>query len=508
MSLRWSPVVELSGVEERVQRFCKKAPLFAFLRKVRQALFDEGFQAELIALYPARTSGSPPPPPALLAMVTLLQAARGVSDQEAVRLAATDRCWQMVLDTLDLEAAPFAQSTLVEFRAKLIAADLDRRLLERTVAFARAAFDASPLFGAGRVEDTFNLLGHAARDVVRVVATDLDVPFAEAARRAGIPLLTGTSLKAALDLDWDDPAQRAAGLRTLLAQLDALGAFVRTHCAAALAREPLASRWATVEQLRAQDTEPDPDGGGPRLVHGVAKDRRVSVTDADMRHGRKTRRTRFDGYKRHVAPDLATRLILAVAVTRANRPEGEAATDLVADVTRQGFTFATLQIDRAYLEAPAVQAAAAAGTRVVCKAPALHNGGRYTKAAFALDLVAGAVTCPAGVRQPLTLGTVVHFPTATCATCAQRPLCTRAKATGRSLAIHVHEPQRLELRARQKTPDGRAELRARSGVEHRLAHLGRSQGKRARYRGERKNLFDLRRHAAVHNLFVAMKEAA
>ena len=39
-------------------------------------------------------------------------------------------------------------------------------------------------------------------------------------------------------------------------------------------------------------------------------------------------------------------------------------------------------------------------------------------------------------------------------------------------------------------------------VEPRLAHVGRKQGRRARYLGVRKNLFDLRRAAAVVNLEV------
>jgi hypothetical protein len=43
-------------------------------------------------------------------------------------------------------------------------------------------------------------------------------------------------------------------------------------------------------------------------------------------------------------------------------------------------------------------------------------------------------------------------------------------------------------------------LRERVKVEHALAHLSRKQGRRARYLGIRKNIFDLRRHAAVVNL--------
>ena len=72
--------------------------------------------------------------------------------------------------------------------------------------------------------------------------------------------------------------------------------------------------------------------------------------------------------------------------------------------------------------------------------------------------------------------------------------------------IEVADPLLLEeLRARQLTPAGRAALRERVQVEHSLAHIGAWQGDRARYRGWRKNLFDLRRTAVVHNLHVLQR---
>jgi hypothetical protein len=56
------------------------------------------------------------------------------------------------------------------------------------------------------------------------------------------------------------------------------------------------------------------------------------------------------------------------------------------------------------------------------------------------------------------------------------------------------------LRQRAATRTGRAQWRRRVEVEQRLAHLGRRQGRRARYKGVRKNLFDVRRTATVLNL--------
>ncbi len=49
-----------------------------------------------------------------------------------------------------------------------------------------------------------------------------------------------------------------------------------------------------------------------------------------MRHGRKSRSVRVDGYKRHVLHDLDSGLVCAVGVTAANAPEAsvtEALTD-------------------------------------------------------------------------------------------------------------------------------------------------------------------------------------
>ncbi len=111
------------------------------------------------------------------------------------------------------------------------------------------------------------------------------------------------------------------------------------------------------------------------------------------------------------------------------------------------------------------------------------------------------VRCPNGVSLPFTQGTVVRFPKHECDTCPLRSQCTESKH-GRSISIHPDESLLAELRERQTTESGRAKLRERISVEHTLAHIGQWQGDQARYIGLRKNLFDLRRMAVVHNLHV------
>ena len=515
MSLIWSPPVETSPAENHILSRCKKAKLYVLLRKHRHEIFDAAFQAELIGMYPERRRGKEPVPPALLAMVTLLQAGLGVSDEDAVEFAEMDKRWQMLLGTLGSDDVPFSQGSLVRFRDRLIANDMDRRLLDRTVELARrtkgysatalrAAFDASPLFGAGRVEDTFNLLGRAMREVLKTVADRLEISVEEAAQRAGVPLVVGSSVKAMLDVDWDSADEKKAALNRLLEQVRSLGAFLERELAEALQHPPLVEQWATVQQVIAQDTEPDPDGGGgtARIRRGVARERRVSIHDPEMRHGRKSESSRFDGFKRHLAVDVDSGLIVGAALTPANRPEAEAAWTLFGDIHRQGFTVEALHVDRGYLGAEAVEAHRFWDMKVSCKAFPTPNGDRFSKAAFHFDFEARRVTCPVGTSVPFVLGGKAQFPSTTCAACPQRQRCTDSP-TGRSLQVHSDEPFHAQLRAAQRTPEGRAQLRQRVVVEHRHADVQRRQGRKARYRGLRKNLLDLRRHAAVYNLFAA-----
>jgi hypothetical protein len=510
--LPWQPPVDLSLEEQAVARRVRRAKLFVFLRTQRHTLFDAAFQEELATLYDDRAKGQPPVPPALLALVTILQAYTGASDAEAVEAAVMDRRWQLALDCLDCTDAPYSVGTLVAFRERLIAAEMDRRLVERTVAIAaqtkgfghtalRGALDSSPLWGAGRVEDTYNLLGHALRKAVGVLARQQGRELADVAAEAGAPILGGTSLKAALDLDWDDPAARTEALGVVLAALADIEAHVTVQPEGP-ARAEAARSVAVARQVAGQDVEARPDGTAA-LRRGVTPDRRISVEDADMRHGRKSRTHLIDGYKRHVLRDLDQEVVRAVGVTLANAPEADVTDAIAADVAAQGATLAEIHIDRAYLSSALVRDRGPELT-IYCKAWPVRQGAHFAKTAFHLDWDRSLLTCPHGEEMPFVPGGLVHFPTATCQACPVRDRCT-ASPHGRSVSIHRDERLLEELRARQQTAAGRAALRERVQVEHTLAHIGTWQGNRARYHGQRKNLFDTRRMAAVENLHIIQR---
>jgi Transposase DDE domain len=120
-----------------------------------------------------------------------------------------------------------------------------------------------------------------------------------------------------------------------------------------------------------------------------------------------------------------------------------------------------------------------------------------------------SITSPAGETESIVFGTVTEFDPEICDQCELRAKCTAAVAGSvRIVSIADDEPLQQRLRKHLATPRGRARLRERVRVEHKLAHLVRRQGRRARYRGVRKNLFDLRRASAIQNLEAIQRKVA
>lgn len=502
-----------------MKRLTRVRKLFGFLREHRHELFDESFQAQLEEMYRGTGAGDPAHPPALMCMVVLLQGYVGASDAEAVELTLVDLRWQMVLDCLGADIPPFSQGSLVAFRDRMIAHEMDRALLERTVTLVRegtlsesnrkevskalrVAIDSRPLVGAGRVEDTINLLGHSARSIVTIVSKLTGQTAQSICKQASSPLLLAPSIKAGLDIDWSDPKQKASAIERVEQQASSLQQWVDRNLHDQFVLAAIEHYRDTVTQVRDQDLEMSEDGEAS-IRQGVAPERRISVEDSQMRHGRKSKSKRFDGYKEHIARDLDYPVIVACAVTPANRPEEEAAVPLGEDMARQELRVQEVHIDRAYVNSPFIHSVAASGATVLAKpwAQRPHRPGLYSKRDFKLDLRAKIITCPAGQIEPFEPGMTVSFDPETCGGCSLRSRCTQsASGKGRTVSIAADEARQRKFRKLQETRTGREKLRERTVVEHSLAHIAARKGPHARYWGTRKNLFDLRRAATIQNL--------
>jgi hypothetical protein len=331
--------------------------------------------------------------------------------------------------------------------------------------------------------------------LVHAVSVALDLDEESIINQAKLTVLSADSLKAALDIDWDDDDAQHKALQQLLVEATALDAWV-CKCAENEAEvPPIKGALEILRRVVDQDIEPDPSGNGNRIRDGVAEDRIVSISDPEMRHGRKSRSQLFNGYKRHIA--VAHGLILATAVRPANDAEHVATEQLLGSVASHG-RIAVLDIDRGYLGSPFVAELHRAGVTVYSRPWAKTNQGRFTKSDFDIDLRRGIATCPAGKQAVIYKSGETKFEASDCGRCKLKPHCTEARY--RTIKVHPIEDLLIKLRRSNKTEQGREQLRQRVVVEHKLARVEAIQGQVARYRGARMNELDLNRAAAVINL--------
>jgi hypothetical protein len=492
--------------------------LFVFLRNYRHLIFSDDIIKQLIAMYSDHPKGKPPVPAAQLAMATLLQTYEQKSDAGAALEAMFDKRWQMVLNCFEDDNPPFSQGTLCDFRHRLIRHNMDVKLLEHTVHIAkecggfgpkqlRVALDSAPLQGAGRVEDTFNLVGHALELLVDCAAYIKQIPAEKIIQETGAKLIGKNSIKATLDIDWSEPAEKHNAINTLLLDVTAIQQWIEKQQKYVTEHKELKEGLSLLEPVLSQNIEPDPDGGS-RIIKGTAADRRISISDKDMRHGRKSSARTINGFKQHIAIDLENKLILATCLRPANEPEHKASEWLKPKVLRYG-SVEEISIDRGYLAADWTLDLYKQGKNVIAKPWTPASKGKYSKKAFKIDLASAQVTCPAGNTVPINgkQQERAKFPGSKCNVCLKKVECTESKS-GRVVSIHKEEKMMQGLAFYIETPQGRADARERVKVEHSLASICNRKGPRARYIGLRLNEFDLNRTAMITNLHISLNLAA
>jgi hypothetical protein len=495
------------GLLSSTAGFCegRLAPnsIYAVLHRECRALFPDEMFADLFA-----EDGRRSVPPMIVAVVMVLQRLEGLSDREAVERFAFDVRWKYAAGGLDFDHPGFVHTVLVDMRARLAASGRPDRIFERTVQVAASAglvgrrrvLDSAPIYDAVATQDTITLIRSAVRGLLRAADHVLRVEL-----RAVISSGDAYTSAAKPVIDWTEAAERDALVDSrardgyaLLAVLDGRVLEPEVDQAARL-----------LATVLGQDLQRD--GDVFTIARKVAADRVISTVDPEARHGHKTVRRSFDGYKGHLAEDPDSEIITATEVTAGNAGDAEPAAELLADALGRGAPAGRgerLEVygDAAYGTGAVLAELEAAGIEVMVKVQGANApGGRFSKDAFTIELDAGQVTCPnqvSAVLHPKSDGGAVASFGGACATCALALQCTTAK-NGRVITIGPYEEYLARGRARSADPDWLAAYRAtRPKVERKIAHLMRRRhgGRRARVRGRAKVAADFSLLAAAANI--------
>jgi len=460
--------------------------------------------------------GRPSCPPSLLATARLLQHYAGISDAEVVDRCRYDLRWKVALD-LDLAStsAPFTKSTFQLFRSRLSLHEKEGLIFERSVTLAakagllpkklEIALDSSPVRGRGAVKDTFNLLSDAILKVLRSVASAEGCTLLEAAAKMGLERhVEATSIKGSVALDWTNSAAVASFLSTLVEDCER---------ALALAAESgvSTSEVSLLEKILEQDIEPGKADQPPTLRRGVAKDRVVSATDPEMRHGRKSSGSRYDGHKAHVAVDTKSGVITAIDASSPGEPDGAQVQSLLHQTKKNTALEVTSALgDCAYSSAEAARQAKEEGANLKTRMPSSRKG-IFGPAAFTVSEDGSQAQCPAGHSSHRhakhangnAKGIQHRWTQEQCSACPLRDQCTKGKRRTLFVRSDFHERRRREEHA--KSPQGLMELRRRVKAEHAIARLKNLGAGVARYFGRAKTRAQWLWTAAMANLTLIWK---
>jgi hypothetical protein len=507
-----SPQDKLFAADQIYLDYVGRGTLYGYLAQNRQHLFrDEDFAA-LYCADNGRTSVAP----SLAISILFLRAYEKVSFVEAVDRTKYDLRWKVALG-LEMEEVPMQKSTLQEFEAKLVLHEKGEALLKKSIEEARragylqsrkirVALDTTPILGKGAVKDTYNLLAEGIEQLAGRLAELEGETAAAWAERQGLSRYFGSSLKGAAAIDWDDKKQRAQLLTAIVQDARRLlGGAEQAQAAHPEQAETIAGAAALLRRLIAQDVEEKPEGGC-QIKSGTAKDRLVSVHDAEMRHGRKSARKRFNGHKAALAVDLESQLITGVEVLAGNAGDQEKALELVHQTERvmEAEVVETVG-DCAYGGGPTRRAFADEERKLTAKVPVSTNGACFPKREFAIDLEKMEGRCPAGQTTNdyrsagEGQGGRLVFAAATCQSCSLRSQCVRGKGP-RTLTIQAEEDLQQRARVHNQSAAGRQSLRERVVVEHRIARLVQLGIRQSRYFGRTKTCLQVVMAAVVANL--------
>jgi hypothetical protein len=435
----------------------------------------------------------------VLAALLLAQLFYGVSDRETERRSRLDLSWKAALG-LPLEHRGIPHVCLVEFRARLVRAGMDGWLHQRLIGVAKQAgvighrrvVDSTGIADSVVTQDTVSLIRSAIRRCLGLLE-ELAVEKAQVCRsslarddydREGKPAIC-----------WASETERRALVNDLFA--DACRVII---ACGGISDPGLVTEVKLLATVAAQDVEDD-GAGGVRIAQRVAPERIISVVDPDARHGHRSRRDRYDGYKLHISVDVDSDLFITGQATTATTGDGGVLAELLDD---DPVAVAEVIGDTHYGSGGIRRDLAEDGVELTAPAqPSAAPRGYFSKDDFDIDLEAGTVTCPAGQSATIPNPTAgrrrqVRFDPNVCAACPLRDRCTK-RAGGRIVEINKNEELLIAARQARWTPQFRQRYRERARVERKNAQL-KSRRTKLPWRGVRKANAWLKLRMAALNL--------
>lgn len=446
------------------------------------------------------------PAPLLMTLLLLRWSEVGISRLGSAKRARFDVSWRGAMG-LHTQAPTPTEKTLREFEAfmrerhpgvgtrryMLLHEHVIRLCCEQGLVDDAAVWtmDSTPMWCYGAVKDTVRLLGDGVRKLAKEWSKASRESLEDIADAWEVPFILGKSTKGALKLDWRDTDARANALDMVARGVLRATQSVRSRLqnVGAGKRKRLLRRCRHLVRVVRGDLETDTCG---RLVIAtqVARNRLISLTDPEARHGRKSKKRTFNGYKIHLLGDVVSGLITAVIVTMGNTGDNTVAHRLIRRAKKVCEDLEQVLGDTAYGAAELRHNAREDIGVSILSPPPAYNRKPFGRDSIHINFEAQTATCAAGVTSELhrriwskehdQYTSTFRWSKYDCKSCEYRQSCCGKRQGGKYVRLHPYEQELRDVRSQWEKPEIREAYRTRSQCERLVNQVTRHGGRQAR----------------------------
>ena len=474
-------------------------PQDSFYHKFREIISPLIKDEQFDSMY-CKDNGRPSIAPSLLAMVTILQFYKNLSDREMERACMYDIEIKYALG-LRLDERPFDHSSLGDFRKRILENGKEKEVFDSILNHLVTAglikrneiqrIDATHVIADIAVPTMVQLVKKSIFEILKPLRGRYKEAYERISSEIDMTEYTRESVNNEGPVR-SDPERKK---RKLIEVVNDARAVLR-HTRAVGDRD-IRRKKDLLRRIVQENLEKDEAGEVKEKLHREKpKDLLVSPIDPDARFGRKSETKKFFGYKANVTETVKSRFITNIVAMPGNRHDGKTAVEAITEQKEIGLIPQKVIGDTAYGDGINRKLLKEHGTEMVAPLCIVRNprtAGIFPKSMFDYNEKKNTLICPQGVTANQTYHDhhrdikMFHFPMSKCNKCPVQSQCTRERSGRRTVGISTVNTELRDAERYNQTEQFKEDMKLRSPIEGKLSELVRYHGlRRARYRGLKK----------------------
>lgn len=468
----------------------------SFYRKFRE-IVSPLIQDETFSDMYVLDNGRPTIPPSLLAMATILQFYRNLSDRDMERACMYDIEIKYALG-LRIDDRPFDHSSLGDFRKRLLEHGKEKQVFDKILNKLVESglikkneiqrIDATHIIADIAIPTVITLVKKAIFEILKSLQRRHTDTLEQIQSQIDLSEYTKERVNYS-DADKEDLQRRQRKLVEVVND-----AFILLRYVGSIKDDTILKRRVDLlRRILRENVAHDKYGEAHEIENrNLIPDKIVSPIDPDARYGAKSKTKKFTGYKANVSEEIGNRFITNIKAMAGNLHDGKTMVETVNEQSSLGIKPAVVIADSVYADGANRKSLKQEGIQVVAPQRVKNDvsKGVYPKSAFTYDREKQRLICPEGKEGSITYRdhqkkiTTFHFSMIDCQKCPNKVYCTRAKEGRRTVGISDAQEEIFEAEKYNQSEEFKAHMKLRPPIEGKLSELVRYHGlRRARYRG-------------------------